>query len=56
MLHSHFLSLLIFSFLVSLVMATLRKDSPREILRTGAVLMAKMVLGVVAISWLMYLI
>ena len=55
MLRSHFITLLIFCFLVSTVMATLKQDSLRAILRAGAIMMVKMVLGVILVSWVMYL-
>ena len=51
---SHFLLLLIFSFLVSLVFAVLLRDEPRAQLRTGAIMFGAFVAAALVLSWLMY--
>jgi len=51
---SHFLLLVLFAFFVSLVFAVLLRDSPREQLRTGALMFGGFVLAAYVMGWLMY--
>ncbi len=51
---SHFLLLLVFSFLVAVVFAMLMRDQPREQLRFGALVFGGFVLTAIVLSWLMY--
>jgi heme A synthase len=51
---SHFLLLVLFAFLVSLVFAVLLRDEPRSQLRFGAVVFGGFVLSAVVLGWLMY--
>jgi hypothetical protein len=51
---SHFLLLLVFSFLVSLVFAVLLRDEPRAQLRTGALMFGAFVAAALILGWLMY--
>ena len=51
---SHFLYMVLYALLVSLVFATLLKDDRREQLKTGGMMFATFIAAAVAISWLMY--
>ena len=51
---SHFLLLVLFAFFVSLVFAVLLRDTPREQLRTGAMMLAGFVVVAYVLGWLMY--
>ena len=51
---SHFLMLLLFSFLVALVFAVLMRNEPRDQVRFGAMVFGVFVLSAVVIGWLMY--
>jgi heme A synthase len=51
---SHFLLLVLFSFLVSVVFAVLLKDDPRAQLRTGAMMFGGFVAVAYVLGWLMY--
>ena len=51
---SHFLLLIVFSFLVSLVFAVLLRDQPRAQLRTGALMFGAFVATALFLGWLMY--
>ena len=51
---SHFLLLVLFAFFVSLVFAVLLRDSPREQLRTGAMMFGGFVAAAYVLGWLMY--
>jgi heme/copper-type cytochrome/quinol oxidase subunit 4 len=51
---SHFLLLLLFSFLVALVFAVLMRNEPRDQVRFGAMVFGVFVLSAVVIGWLMY--
>jgi heme/copper-type cytochrome/quinol oxidase subunit 4 len=51
---SHFLLLLLFSFLVALVFAVLMRNEPRDQVRFGAMVFGIFVLSAVVIGWLMY--
>ena len=52
--NSHFLLLVLFSALVSIVFAALLRDQPREQLRLGARIFAAFVGAAVLLGWLMY--
>ena len=51
---SHFLLLVLYGFFVSLVFAVLMRDSPREQLRAGALMLGGFVLAAYVMGWLMY--
>jgi len=51
---SHFLLLLLFSFLVALVFAVLMRTEPRDQVRFGAKVFGVLVVSAVVIGWLMY--
>jgi heme A synthase len=51
---SHFQLLVLFAFFVSLVFAVLMRDSPRDQLRTGAMMLAGFVIVAYVLGWLMY--
>jgi heme A synthase len=51
---SHFLLLVLYAFFVSLVFAVLLRDSPREQLKTGAMMLGGFVLAAYVLGWLMY--
>ena len=51
---SHFLLLLLFSFLVALVFAVLMRNEPRDQVRFGAMVFGIFVLSAIVIGWLMY--
>ena len=51
---SHFLLLVLFALLVSTVFAVLLKDTPREQLRTGAMMFGGFVAAAFVFGWLMY--
>jgi hypothetical protein len=50
--HSHLLTLVVFSTLVSTVFATLLRDTTRERLRFGLLAWAAFVLSTLVIGWL----
>jgi hypothetical protein len=50
--HSHLVTLLVFSALVSTVFATLLRDSTRERLRFGFLTFAAFVVSTLVIGWL----
>jgi hypothetical protein len=50
--HSHLLTLVVFSALVSTVFATLLRDTPRERVRFGLLVFAAFVLSTLLIGWL----
>jgi hypothetical protein len=52
MLHSHLLTLIVFSALVSTVFAVLLRDTTRERLRFGGLAFAAFVLSTFVIGWL----
>jgi hypothetical protein len=52
--HSHLLILVLFSFFVSVVFATLLRDDPTEQLRFGSMLLGAFVVGAIVLGWLMY--
>jgi heme A synthase len=51
---SHFLLLILFAVLVSIVFAVLMRDDPRQQIRTAAVMVAGFVATAVLLGWLMY--
>jgi heme A synthase len=51
---SHFLLLIVFAFLVSIVFAVLLRDEPRAQMRTGAYMFGAFVAVALAFGWLMY--
>lgn len=51
---SHFLLLLVFAALVSVVFAALMRDEPAEQLRTGALMFAGFVGAALLLGWAMY--
>lgn len=50
----HFLLLVLFSFFLSVVFATLLRDEPREQVRFGLMLFGGFVVAALALGWLMY--
>jgi hypothetical protein len=53
MMHSHLVTLVVFSALVSAVFAMLLRDTPRERLRFGLMAFAAFVLSTLVVGWLM---
>lgn len=51
---SHFLLLVLFAFLVSVVFAVLMRDDPRQQLRTAGMMFGGFVVTAVVLGWLMY--
>ena len=51
---SHLLLLVGFAVLVSAVFATLARETPREQLRTGAMMFGGFVAAAIVLGWLMY--
>jgi hypothetical protein len=51
---SHFLLMVLYAFLVSLVFAVLLRDTPREQLKTGAMMLGGFVGVAYVLGWLMY--
>jgi hypothetical protein len=51
---SHFLLLVLFAFLVSLVFAVLMRDEPRAQLRTGGMMFGGFIGAALLLGWLMY--
>jgi heme A synthase len=51
---SHFLLLVLFAFLVSIVFAVLMRDDPRQQIRTAATMFAGFVATAILFGWLMY--
>jgi hypothetical protein len=50
--HSHLVTLIVFSALVSTVFATLLRDTPRERVRFGALAFAAFVLTTFVVAWI----
>jgi hypothetical protein len=50
----HFLLLVLFSFFVSVVFATLMRDEPRDQVRFGLMLFGGFIVAALALGWLMY--
>jgi len=51
---SHFFAMLIFSVIISTMLAFIKYDEKRDILRYGIKLFIFMVCGVIVASWVMY--
>ena len=51
---SHFVLLIVFAFLVSLVFAVLLRDEPREQVRTGARMFGGFIAAALVFGWLIY--
>ncbi|MCP5105814.1 MAG: hypothetical protein GY950_20670 [bacterium] len=51
---SHFISMLVCALIVSTVMAFIRYDEKKDILKYGLKLLIYMVGGVIIVSWLMH--
>jgi undecaprenyl pyrophosphate phosphatase UppP len=51
---SHFLLLVLFAFLVSVVFAVLMRDDSRSQLRFGGLVFGTFVLSALVLGWLMY--
>jgi len=54
-LQSHLLSMILYAFFVSLVMALLRREGKKARIRYGVTLFLIMVAGALAFGWFMYL-
>ena len=52
---SHFGLMLLFAFFVSVIFATITKDTPREQLRLGAKMFATFIGAAIALGWLLRL-
>lgn len=52
---SHLVSMIIYAFLVSVVLALIRREDARGRLKHGLTLFLVMVLGALAFGWFMYL-
>lgn len=51
---SHFLFMVVYALLVSIVFAALLKDSRREQIRTGAMMFGGFIVAALVIGWLMF--
>ena len=51
---SHLGLMLLFAFFVSLIFATIAKDTPREQARLGAQMFAMFIAAAIVLGWLMY--
>jgi len=51
---SHFVLLVLFSFFVSLVFATIARDDLAEQMRFGVVMFAGFVVSAIVLGWLLY--
>jgi hypothetical protein len=51
---SHLIAMLIFSVIISVLMAFIRFDKKKDIIRYGIKLFLYMVGGVIIVSWIMY--
>jgi hypothetical protein len=51
---SHFIAMLIFCVIVSTMIAFIKHDEKKDILRYGLKLLGLMVGGVIVVSWFMY--
>ncbi len=51
---SHFIFMVVYALLVSLVFAMLLKDARPEQIKTGAMMFGGFIAAALAISWLMY--
>ncbi len=55
MFESHLLSMIVYAFFVSLVMAIIRRSERKDRFRYGLTLFLIMTVGAVAFGWFMYL-
>jgi predicted histidine transporter YuiF (NhaC family) len=53
---SHFITMLIYAFIVSVILAIIRFEKKEEIIKAGLRMFAMMMGGVILFSWIMYLI
>ena len=51
---SHFLDMVVYALLVSIVFATLLRDSRREQIKTAGMMFGGFLVAAVVISWLMF--
>lgn len=51
---SHFLLLIVFSFLVSVVFGVLLRDDPRQQIRTAAMMFGGFIATAIVLGWLMF--
>jgi hypothetical protein len=51
---SHFLFMVLYALIVSIVFATLAKDQRREQVRTGAMMFGGFLAAALVLGWLMY--
>ena len=51
---SHFLFMVVYALLASVVFATLLKDARREQVKTGGMMFAGFIAAALAVGWLMY--
>ena len=51
---SHFFLIVLFSFFVSLVLAVIAKDEPRQQLRFGGLMFGGFLASALVLGWLMY--
>ena len=51
---SHFLLMVLYAFLVSVVFAVLLRETPREQLKTGAMMFGGFVVVAFVLGWLMF--
>jgi hypothetical protein len=56
MFKSHFISMLVYALIVSVILAFIKHDDKKAIFQYWVRLFLYMVLGVVAFSWFMYLV
>ena len=54
MIQSHFVLLTLFAFFVSLVFAVIAKDTPREQLRFGGLMLVGFLASAFVLGWLMF--
>jgi len=53
---SHFISMFIFSVVVSIILAFIKHDEKKDIVKYGVKLFLLMIGGVILVSWFMYLV
>lgn len=51
---SHLISMLVYSIIISTLLACIKYDEKKDIIRYGVKLLIFMVCGVIVFSWLMY--
>ena len=52
--HSHFLLLVLFAFFVSLILALIGRDDPKEQLRFGGGMFVTFVVAALVLGWVLY--